>query len=232
MVVEATLLDVDLPAEPRSAARARRAVLDALSGIAVDKDAVGIVVSEAVTNAVVHAYRDQATVGRVHVSASLDDQGVEVSVDDDGLGMRPRTDSPGVGLGLPLMGDLADRVDISSRRSGHPDRRLLHPDGPRRSARPLAGAPRLGTRRAASRAPRLARAPAPRRQRGQRGAQILLRELRVLERPAEIGVVGGEVEVPVPAEAEQDRALLARLLGRLAPPRSPRGSRARTRARG
>jgi len=118
MVVEATLLDVDLPAEPRSASRARRAVLDALSGIAVDKDAVGIVVSEAVTNAVIHAYRDQTSVGRVHVSASLDDQGVEVAVDDDGLGMRPRTDSPGVGLGLPLMGDLADRVDISSRAPG------------------------------------------------------------------------------------------------------------------
>ena len=118
MVVEATLLDVDLPAEPRSASRARRAVLDALSGVAVDKDAVGIVVSEAVTNAVVHAYRDQTSVGRVHVSASLDEQGVEVAVDDDGLGMRPRTDSPGVGLGLPLMGDLADRVDISSRAPG------------------------------------------------------------------------------------------------------------------
>ena len=118
LVVEATLLDVDLPAEPRSASRARRAVLDALSGIAVDKDAVGIVISEVVTNAVVHAYRDRETPGLVHVSASLDDHGVEVSVDDDGLGMRPRADSPGVGLGLPLMGDLADRVDISSRRPG------------------------------------------------------------------------------------------------------------------
>ena len=118
MAVEATLLDVDLPAEPRSASRARRAVLDALSGIAVDKDAVGIVVSEAVTNAVVHAYRDRANVGRVHVSASLDDRGVEVAVDDDGLGMHPRTDSPGVGLGLPLIGDLADRVEISNRGPG------------------------------------------------------------------------------------------------------------------
>ncbi len=118
MVVEANLLDVDLPAEPRSASRARRAVLDALSGIAVDKDAVGVVVSEAVTNAVVHAYRDREAPGRVHVSACLDDHGVEVAVDDDGMGMRPRADSPGVGLGLPLMGDLADRVDISSRGPG------------------------------------------------------------------------------------------------------------------
>jgi serine/threonine-protein kinase RsbW len=117
-VVEATLLDVDLPAEPRSASQARRAVLDALSGIAVDKAAVGIVISEAVTNAVVHAYRDRDTPGRVHVSASLDDDGVEVAVDDDGLGMSPREDSPGAGLGLPLMGDLADRVEVSSRGPG------------------------------------------------------------------------------------------------------------------
>src|SRR3954451_18665340 len=112
--VEATLLDVDLPAEPRSATRARRAVLDALRGTAVDRNAIGVVVTEAVTNAVVHAYRDRAQPGRVHVSASLDDEGVELAVDDDGLGMRPRVDSPGVGLGLPLMGDLADTVEVSS----------------------------------------------------------------------------------------------------------------------
>ncbi len=138
-VVEANLLDVDLPAEPRSASKARRAVLNALSGIAVDKDAVGIVISEAVTNAVVHAYRDREDPGRVHVSASLDDRGVEVSIDDDGLGMGPRGDSPGVGLGLPLMGDLADRVEVSDR---HPGTRiaaffaLMGPAGPH--GRPLA----------------------------------------------------------------------------------------------
>src|SRR4051794_1096534 len=116
--VEATLLDVDLPAEPRSASRARRAVLDALSGIAVDRDAISVVVSEAVMNAVVHAYRDRAEAGVVHVSASLEDDGVAVSVDDDGLGMGPRGDSPGVGLGLPLIGDLADHVEVSSRGPG------------------------------------------------------------------------------------------------------------------
>src|SRR3954447_627829 len=102
------LLDVDLAAEPESVPRARRAVLDALQGIAVDRDAVGVVVSEAVSNAVVHAYRNEDEAGRVHVAPSLDDDGVEVAVDDDGLGMRPREDSPGVGLGLPLIGDLAD----------------------------------------------------------------------------------------------------------------------------
>ena len=117
-VVEATLLDVDLPAEPQSVPRARRATLNALRGIAVDRDAIGVVISEAVSNAVLHAYRDRARPGRVHVSASLDDQGVQVAVDDDGLGMRERADSPGVGLGLPLIGDLADRVEVSNRGPG------------------------------------------------------------------------------------------------------------------
>src|SRR3954463_9499665 len=115
---KAHLLDLDLPAEPESVSRARRAVLDALRGIAVDRDAVGVVVTEAVTNVVVHAYRDRVQPGRVHVSASLDDHGVEIAVDDDGLGMRPRADSPGVGLGLPLIGDLADGVKVTGRGPG------------------------------------------------------------------------------------------------------------------
>jgi serine/threonine-protein kinase RsbW len=116
--VEAILLAVDLPAEPQSASRARRAVLDVLSGIAVDRDAVGVVVSEAVTNAVVHAYRDREHPGQVHVSASLDDDGVDISVADDGIGLRPRTDSPGVGLGMPLIADLADSVEITGVHPG------------------------------------------------------------------------------------------------------------------
>ena len=113
MEVESSLLDVDLPAEPQSPSRARRAVLDALTGIAVDRDAVGVVVSEAVTNAVMHAYRDQTHPGQVHISACLEESGVEVKVADDGLGLRPRDDSPGVGFGMPLIADLADRVEIS-----------------------------------------------------------------------------------------------------------------------
>ncbi len=117
-VDEAHLLDVDLPAEPQSVTRARRAVLDALTGIAVDRDAIGVVVSEAVTNAVLHAYCDRERPGEVHVSAQLHDEGLEVAVADDGIGLRPRPDSPGVGLGMPLIADLADRVVISNQGPG------------------------------------------------------------------------------------------------------------------
>ena len=37
---------------------------------------------------------------------------------DAGAGMAPRHDSPGLGLGLPLVGRVASSVDISARAGG------------------------------------------------------------------------------------------------------------------
>jgi anti-sigma regulatory factor (Ser/Thr protein kinase) len=72
---------------------------------------IHLAVSEAVTNAVVHAFRDRTEPGTVTVSVNVDDGGVEVLVRDDGSGMAPRDDSPGLGLGLPLMRRVADGFD-------------------------------------------------------------------------------------------------------------------------
>jgi len=105
------LLAVDLPAVPESAPVARGAVMDALAGVAVDRDAVGIVVSEAVANAIMHAYRGREP-GRVRVSVEVDDESLELAVSDDGIGMTPRIDSPGAGLGVPLMTGFADEVVV------------------------------------------------------------------------------------------------------------------------
>jgi anti-sigma regulatory factor (Ser/Thr protein kinase) len=107
-----SLLTVDLPAVPESAPVARGAVMEALAGVAVDRDAVGIVVSEAVANAIMHAYRGCPEPGRVRVSVEVDDQSLELAVSDDGVGMTPRIDSPGAGLGLPLMTGFADEVAV------------------------------------------------------------------------------------------------------------------------
>ena len=35
-----------------------------------------------------------------------------VIVEDEGVGLRPRPDSPGLGLGLPTMAQVADRLHI------------------------------------------------------------------------------------------------------------------------
>jgi serine/threonine-protein kinase RsbW len=133
--MEATLerlLAVDLPAVPESAPLARGAVLKALTGVAVDRDAVGVVVSEAVANAIMHAYRDRDEPGRVRVSIGVGDESIELAVDDDGLGMSPRMDSPGAGLGMPLMAGFADNVTVESSHGTRLRARfhLLGPAGP------------------------------------------------------------------------------------------------------
>lgn len=72
---------------------------------------IRLAVSEAVTNAVVHAYRGRAD-GTVIVSVTMRDLvWVEVRVTDDGSGMAPRNDSPGIGLGLPLIRHLTDQFE-------------------------------------------------------------------------------------------------------------------------
>lgn len=72
---------------------------------------VRLVVSEAVTNAVVHAFRDRIEIGTVTVSVTVDGDSVELVVRDDGSGMAPRDDSPGLGLGLPLIRRITDDFD-------------------------------------------------------------------------------------------------------------------------
>jgi serine/threonine-protein kinase RsbW len=75
-------------------------------------DAIALCVSEAVTNAVVHAYRDRAEPGHVELVAQRLSDALCVRVRDAGMGMIPRVDSPGIGLGLPLIAQLAGKVEI------------------------------------------------------------------------------------------------------------------------
>ena len=78
---------------------------------------VKLAVSEAVTNAVQHAYIGRRT-GQVRVAAHIEDDRMRVEVCDDGSGIRPRLDSPGLGVGLPFIADTADALDISSSPRG------------------------------------------------------------------------------------------------------------------
>ena len=71
-----------------------------------------IALSEALTNAVVHSYRDVDTPGAVAVTATVDDGTMWLVITDDGCGFKPRLGSPGLGLGLPMIAALADSFDI------------------------------------------------------------------------------------------------------------------------
>ena len=46
------------------------------------------------------------------MTASVADAFLNVIVADEGVGMSPRGDSPGLGLGLGLMATVADRFEI------------------------------------------------------------------------------------------------------------------------
>ena len=77
---------------------------------------VRLAVSEAATNAVVHAYRDREP-GEIRVGALVDADGMlTITVEDDGFGPLPRPDSPGLGLGLPTIASVADAIELSAGR--------------------------------------------------------------------------------------------------------------------
>ena len=94
------------PAVPESVGRLRNAVAEfARSHGAGDEVvmALQLATSEAMSNAVVHAFVDRPAPGTLTIRAGRDGDEIWVLVRDDGSGMRPRPDSPGLGVGLPLM---------------------------------------------------------------------------------------------------------------------------------
>ena len=107
-------LELTLPPEPRSVARARAAVLAALPQLdSARLDTVRLLISELVTNALRHS--DCAEPVELHASWNSH---VRVEVVDRGEGFAPTPrnkplDEPG-GYGLLLVGSLADRWGVET----------------------------------------------------------------------------------------------------------------------
>jgi serine/threonine-protein kinase RsbW/stage II sporulation protein AB (anti-sigma F factor) len=115
------------PAEPPSVSSIRHSLADFARGQGVAEDviaAAGLAVSEATTNAVVHAYASDDQPGSVAVLAGIEDGQLWVTVCDEGRGMRPRPDSPGLGLGLPLIAQMAASFEVHERDSGGTEVRM------------------------------------------------------------------------------------------------------------
>jgi serine/threonine-protein kinase RsbW/stage II sporulation protein AB (anti-sigma F factor) len=115
---EVERLELRTQATPAAVPGVRRAVVDfaELHGIGNGPD-VALAVSEAITNAVVHAYRDQGA-GPVRVVACAEPDRLVVVVRDYGCGMSPNPDSPGLGLGLSVIGRLATELNIERPDDG------------------------------------------------------------------------------------------------------------------
>ncbi len=106
-------LQLDLPAVPSSLPAVRRklgAWLDHLGMGEQDRVGVMVAVGEAAANAAEHAYRDTGA-GPMHVSASVDLDGVlTVTVRDEGSWRPPDRDPGSRGRGLLIMRQLVDGV--------------------------------------------------------------------------------------------------------------------------
>jgi serine/threonine-protein kinase RsbW len=108
------------PALPESVPVARRALaaVAAMAGAGGERlEEIRLAVSEALTNAVVHAYRNHDA-GRFHVTAAVASGELWVLIGDDGRGMHARNDSDGLGIGLALISGLSDDFTIVTRASG------------------------------------------------------------------------------------------------------------------
>lgn len=112
-----TPLQLAASARPDSIGELRRAVVAyarEVGSAQTDTEAVRLAVSEALTNVAMHAYRDGEP-GCMTVEAWPERQHLVVHVSDDGVGLIPRPDSPGMGIGLAVMAQAADEFTISNR---------------------------------------------------------------------------------------------------------------------
>jgi serine/threonine-protein kinase RsbW len=99
---------------------ARRAVIEWAGPHVSDPAQLGdiaLAVTEATTNAVLHAYRD-VDAGSVMVEIERLDDFLCLYVRDEGSGLAPRVDSPGLGLGLGLIAQVSDGSAVRSPQHG------------------------------------------------------------------------------------------------------------------
>ena len=109
-----------VPAVAENVAPLRHAVVNLATGAGAEEDVrtdLALAVGEACANVVVHAY-PPGDVGPLIVHATIAGSEITVVVIDQGQGMTPRPDSPGLGLGLPLIANLSDRLEIQDGPEG------------------------------------------------------------------------------------------------------------------
>lgn len=114
------ILKQRFPAVPATVPLARQAVRGVLCRLNLGSElraGVALAVTEAVSNAILHAYPNDAN-GTVAVTVSDTPTSVTITVTDTGVGMASRTSSNGLGFGLRLIDQLATDHTVTS----YPDR--------------------------------------------------------------------------------------------------------------
>jgi anti-sigma regulatory factor (Ser/Thr protein kinase) len=113
------------PAVPASVPLARMALVDFAAAAGADSeqiDAIRLATSEALTNVVLHAYDGAA--GPIHICAASNSGELWILVADDGDGLRVRTESPGLGVGLSVIAHMSDDFALVNRSCGGTEVRM------------------------------------------------------------------------------------------------------------
>ncbi len=108
-----------LPGTPLGVRRLRGEMAGIAADCGMDADGVAdvkLAVTEAATNAVMHAYPE--VTGELTVSAAIQGGELEIVIGDSGSGIVERHDSPGLGVGLSVIAAVAERLRIVSNPSG------------------------------------------------------------------------------------------------------------------
>ena len=119
-------LELKLPARAENVAVVRHAFGGFAEALSVDEQTLAdikLAITEACTNVVIHAY-DGDEDGPLEVDASVDGRRLEVVIRDRGRGIVPRPDSPGLGLGLPLIATLAETLELGKDHNEHTEVRM------------------------------------------------------------------------------------------------------------
>jgi anti-sigma regulatory factor (Ser/Thr protein kinase) len=119
-------LKLKLPAFAENVAVVRYALGGIADVVSIEEQLLAdikLAITEACTNVVLHAYEDGEE-GMLEVDAVIEDGVLTVVIRDTGSGISPRPDSPGLGLGLPLIATLAATLELGSDDVEHTEVRM------------------------------------------------------------------------------------------------------------
>ena len=111
--------EATMPGTPLGVRMARQEMSAIAADCGMDAQAVAdvrLAVTEAATNAVMHAYAEAE--GVLTLTASFQGGELEIVVADAGPGIHERPDSPGLGVGLSIIATVARRLRIVSSPTG------------------------------------------------------------------------------------------------------------------
>jgi anti-sigma regulatory factor (Ser/Thr protein kinase) len=112
-----TRLELSFEPDPSCVGKARQAAADLAREVGASEEDVKLAVSEAMGNAVLHAFNGRAP-GSITLTATPEPGALVITVADNGKGMTPNLDSPGLGLGISLITKVADDVRFDSTDAG------------------------------------------------------------------------------------------------------------------